>query len=202
MIIKSISLPTDINIQLTDYANDVLHSPVRYIDNIRSNRHVKDTIDHYSSNVPGISDEFILNKDLSSLTWGNASLETCLYSKLHYISLPPFEVAVLLIKFLEDIVGKKIAQPSGSFLYPIDGYMGWHTNSNSPGIRAYVVYNQHEHGSYFKYVDTSSGNPVIVTDWDICGWNVRIFNIPEHNYFWHCVNVINSPRISFGYKFK
>jgi hypothetical protein len=161
-------------------------------------------IDQYSYKNPGVADQFILNKDLKSIQWNNETLETCFHSKLEYISLPPINVAIPLMKFLEETVGKKIKEPSGNFLYQVGGYMGWHTNSNSPGIRAYVAYCSHDSGSYFKYVDMSSGSPKIITDWDTFGWNVRIFDISDDcdNYLWHCVDSPNAIRISFGYKFK
>ena len=40
---------------------------------------------------------------------------------------------------------------SGYNFYPKHGYCGWHTNSDSPGERIYLVYNQEDKKSFFRY---------------------------------------------------
>lgn len=201
-MIKKLVLPLELSILMTEYAENILKDPSAFIDNKRT-KNFNSKINQYDDSIPGVSDTFINNHNLSMIEWDGKTLETCLYSNLTYISLPPVSITAKLVTFIENEISVRLVTPTGNFLYPIGGYMGWHTNSNSPGIRVYAVYTPIDNGSYFKYVDTTSTEPTIITDWDTVGWNIRIFDIHSDNgeYLWHCVGAPSAPRISFGYKF-
>lgn len=83
---------------------------------------------------------------------------------------------------------------SGHYYYPKTGYMGWHTNSNKPCKRVYIVYSDGQ--SFFRY---KQGNDII-TDYDNIGITVREFDIPElPEQLWHCVGSYAN-RFSFGFR--
>ena len=88
---------------------------------------------------------------------------------------------------------------SGSFWYPNNGYMGWHTNENQMGGRLYCSYAAEEHKSFFRY--QIPGTEEIVTSWDEKGWTFRYFEVGDtpETRFWHCV-YSNTDRISIGIK--
>lgn len=199
--ITKLILPPEILDPMTEYAESILARPGRYI-----TADVVPELDDFDVNdprVPGISDDFILNRDLNTTVWGDKTLHMGLYSKLSHISYPPIELSKKVMSSLEEATGLTMQLPRGNFLYPKGGYMGWHTNSDVPGLRVYMVYSPMENNSYFKYVDrTDLDNPKIVTDWDDKGWTVRAFypsGLPI-NYLWHCIYSNEAaPRISFGY---
>lgn len=197
MSLIKLTLPIEIESPLTEYANNVLARPGRY-----TNPNTKDPnigLDPYDTSSPGITDEFIQDWNLNSVTWGDISLQSTRCDNLSIISFPPMKISLTLIEFLEDNTQQKLVRPTGNFLYPKGGYMGWHTNGNMPGSRVYLAYSPEDNGSYFKYVDRS--NNTIVTDWDYKGWTVRKFEVSQipSKYLWHCVGAPNAPRISFGY---
>lgn len=208
-MITKLILPSDSDIytRLTDYTNKVLETPNRYINdhfvdycNSSDNRLKVD-----DPKLPGISDEFILNHDLDTVRWRDLLLTTCIFVDLYHISYPPFQTTLDFAQWIANETSTTFVEPRGHFLYPKGGYMGWHTNSDMPGIRVYATYTQTPNASYFKYVDRwSSDTPQIVTDWDEPGWTIRMFDPygVSHKYLWHCVNAIDAPRISFGFKFK
>lgn len=86
---------------------------------------------------------------------------------------------------------------SGHFLYKPEGFMGWHTNINSRGLRIYFVYADEHQKSFFRYWDDE--NKQIITDYDNKGWNVRLFNVTRQRPFWHCV-YSDTNRYSFGFR--
>jgi len=88
---------------------------------------------------------------------------------------------------------------SGSFWYRSDGFMSWHTNSNSPGIRMYVTYAEEPGKSYFRYFDDSLGE--VKTSLDDLGWQFRIFKVSKTQPLWHCVKS-QTNRLSFGLRLK
>jgi hypothetical protein len=92
---------------------------------------------------------------------------------------------------------KKVEQ-SGHFLYPKNGCMGWHTNSNSTGLRCYINYSENG-DSYFKYYDMEQNKTY--TTQDNIGWSIRYFDVynDPNKYFWHCV-YSNTNRISIGFR--
>ena len=87
---------------------------------------------------------------------------------------------------------------SGNFLYPKNGYMGWHTNADTPYLRCYITYSENG-DSYFKYRDPNTKE--IIIDTDNIGWTMRYFVISNkiEELFWHCV-YSNTNRISIGYR--
>lgn len=87
--------------------------------------------------------------------------------------------------------------PSGHWYYPKDGgYMGWHTNSDAPFERLYLVYSTTGE-SWFKYYCDKSKKVVSVKDKK--GWNVYSFHTPKDPLFWHCVYT-ECDRYSFGFR--
>lgn len=196
-----LTLPPHLEEPLTAYAEEILKNPGRYI-----NPSIKesDIVDPSDTTSPGIMDKFLQNWNLCSVDWGGINLQKNKCNNLSLISFPPMSITHPLITFLEEQTEKWLIKPSGHFLYPKGGYMGWHTNGDMPGIRVYLAYSPIENGSYFKYVDRSTDTPTIVTDWDNKGWTVRVFEVSHHpnHFLWHCVEAPNAPRISFGYWFR
>ena len=87
---------------------------------------------------------------------------------------------------------------AGEFVYPKNGYMGWHTNANTPYLRCYMTYSENG-DSYFKYRDPYTKE--IVVSKDNIGWTMRYFKISDRidELLWHCV-YSNTTRISLGYR--
>jgi len=83
---------------------------------------------------------------------------------------------------------------SGLFYYPSTGYMGWHTNSEKPCKRVYIVYSDGK--SFFRYKDAQDN---IVTDWDKKGVDIKEFDIPEDDKLWHCI-YSEGNRVSIGFR--
>ncbi len=85
----------------------------------------------------------------------------------------------------------------GNFYYPPTGYMGWHTNADTPGERIYITWASEDKKSFFRYYDNEKNE--IVTDYDDKGLTIRQFTIPESApHFWHCVGS-ECDRFSFGF---
>jgi hypothetical protein len=87
---------------------------------------------------------------------------------------------------------------SGRIWYPVNGFMGWHTNSNSEGLRLYCSYAREANKSFFRYCDPETNE--IITSWDDSGWNFRIFKISK-KHLWHSV-YSDTDRFSIGYTLK
>lgn len=85
--------------------------------------------------------------------------------------------------------------PSGHFWYPPGAYMGWHTNSEAPGIRIYVTHAEEPGRSFFRYREPASGRVVTALD---DRWNVRLFRVSAQTPFWHAV-YSDTNRFSLGY---
>ena len=102
------------------------------------------------------------------------------------------------IYFLQKKFLKSSILLSGHFLYPKNGYMGWHTNADTPYLRCYITYSENG-DSYFKYRDPITKE--IITDKDNLGWTLRYFKISNKidELLWHCV-YSNTTRISMGYR--
>lgn len=98
--------------------------------------------------------------------------------------------------FIEEKFNKKVT--SSNFIqYPVNGYMRWHTNSDYPGERIYVVYSENGE-SYFKYLDNDSDKVIEIKD--NVGWSINTFCIPKlPEKFWHCV-YSHTNRISIGFR--
>lgn len=84
---------------------------------------------------------------------------------------------------------------SGLHYYPQYAYMGWHTNARYPGKRFYLTYAEEGDKSFLRYEE----NGEIITDMDKYGWQTREFDIPEENYYWHCVGS-RTKRYSLGFR--
>ena len=87
-----------------------------------------------------------------------------------------------------------------------DGYMGWHTNSNSPGYRFYFVYNTDDNSSFMRFINPKNGK--MITQHEPKGWSLNVFQIGNYvDPLWHCVYT-KTQRFSIGlatsnrYKFK
>jgi len=109
------------------------------------------------------------------------------------------------IDFLHKIISRYLAGRnikgmgvSGRIWYPENGFMGWHTNSNSHGLRMYCTFAREDNKSFFRYCDPETNE--VVTSWDKQGWNFRIFKISE-KHLWHSV-YSETDRFSIGYTLK
>lgn len=86
--------------------------------------------------------------------------------------------------------------PSGFFLYPPKGYMGWHTNTETPGWRFYVNCSDEPGRSFIRYRNPYSGE--IVTSWDKT-MSFRLFRVTRENPIWHAV-WSGTNRFSLGFR--
>ena len=86
---------------------------------------------------------------------------------------------------------------TGHFLYPKNGFMGWHTNSNEPYYRVYLTYTEEGNKSFFRYMDWDTKK--IITSWDQKGLTIRKFKTYEECPLWHCVGS-ETNRLSLGYE--
>jgi len=88
-----------------------------------------------------------------------------------------------------------------ALFYPPEGFVGWHTNHNSPSYQILFTWSETGDG-YFRYQDPKTKE--IVTLHDKPGWNVRVHYFgseSEPDYlFWHCAYT-KCDRFSFAYKF-
>lgn len=91
---------------------------------------------------------------------------------------------------------KLLVQPSGFFLYPPYGYMGWHTNSESPGWRFYVNTSEEPGSSFIRYRHPFTGEIVTSRDKEM---NFRLFRVSRENPIWHAV-YSETYRFSLGYR--
>ena len=106
----------------------------------------------------------------------------------------------LLLKEVQRLVKSNHVIPSGCFLYPPTGYMGWHTNCLEPVKRLYITYASEDKKSFFRYRDPETKQ--IITDYDDKGITLREFNVTDKPpYFWHCVGS-ECNRLSFGYQIR
>jgi hypothetical protein len=102
-----------------------------------------------------------------------------------------------MIRGLAKVYNSASIIQSGDFYYPAKGYMGWHTNSNTPGRRVYVTYSAKAGENSFLYIKDGK----IVKDYDDAGWTAREFIVGDqpNNLFWHAVDAV-IPRISMGFR--
>ena len=95
---------------------------------------------------------------------------------------------------LESLIEEKYnikVSASGLCWYPPKSYMGWHTNSNLPGKRIYIVWAKEDNKSFFRWRDSKTQE--VHTKWEKKGWNINIFDAPD----WHAV-ASWTDRISIG----
>jgi hypothetical protein len=79
-------------------------------------------------------------------------------------------------------------------IYAPNSGMNWHTNSDAPGVRLYLTYNDKD--SFFDY--KQNGKFVKMTESK--GWHIKLFDVlPEKPYLWHTIKA-NGTRYSIGYK--
>ncbi len=93
--------------------------------------------------------------------------------------------------------GKRLEiRSSGFFLYPPQGYMGWHTNWQNPGWRLYASYAEEPEKSFLRYRDPKTCQVVTSLDHQL---NFRLFRVSADQPFWHAV-YSDTYRYSLGYK--
>lgn len=101
-----------------------------------------------------------------------------------------------ILPLVSDLVGFELSEVSGRTAYPRGGWMGWHSNSNRPGRRAYCIWNEHENASFFRWAGPGDH---LHTDCEPRGWLVRTFEIPPSpGRLWHCVWA-GGPRFALGF---
>lgn len=93
--------------------------------------------------------------------------------------------------YLEEVDNQAYVN-TGLFYCPPGGFCGWHTNSNSPGPRMYLVWAEEDNKSFFRWKDPYTGE--IITKWEKKGWNVNKFVAPV----WHTLASWTN-RISIGF---
>lgn len=84
--------------------------------------------------------------------------------------------------------------------YPVNGFMGWHTNWNASGYNILITYNSEENGGYFRYRDPKTKE--IVTLIDPKGWSCKVGYFgnrsEEDKIFYHCCSN-TAERLTLGY---
>lgn len=99
-----------------------------------------------------------------------------------------------LIHLLQEIYPNYNIINSGMFYYPETGYMGWHTNSNAPCKRVYIVYS--DGNSFFRYIKDDK----VITEWDKPGVSIKEFDIKDgEEKLWHCIYSFGD-RVSIGFR--
>ena len=128
--------------------------------------------------------------ELDKIIKEHKDLRKC--SKLSPIRIYPTDCpdVASLLRFLED---KFII--TNYLWYPMNSWMGWHTNTHRTGERIYLVWAEEDNKSFFRYRDADTGE--IITKWEKSGWQINRFNISTNPMFWHCVGSYTN-RISIG----
>ena len=110
-----------------------------------------------------------------------------------------YEKQVYKVKdIIQNIYKSERVDIRNTIYYPPTGYMGWHTNCESPGERLYITWASEDKKSFFRYYDHEKDE--IITDYDDKGITVRQFTITKSApYFWHCVGS-ECDRFSFGFR--
>ena len=88
-----------------------------------------------------------------------------------------------------------------SSIYPPEGFIGWHTNSNKPGYNVIFTFSETGKG-FFRYKDPRTKE--IVTIQDEPGWTAKAgyFGSTDNDIFWHCAkNYLEGPRLTCSYVF-
>jgi len=94
------------------------------------------------------------------------------------------------MSYLEETDGV-LYRNSGLFFCPPKGFCGWHTNSDAPGPRMYLVWAEEDNKSFFRWEDPHTGE--IKTKWEKKGWNINKFVAPV----WHTLASWTN-RVSIG----
>ncbi len=96
--------------------------------------------------------------------------------------------------FIAEIIDILDADECTNTIYYSSGsFIDWHTNSDNPGIRTYILFTPTP--GIFRY-KTQTGE--IVDDYDYAGWTMRRFLVDPLKPLWHCVY---SPSLRFAYGF-
>lgn len=92
---------------------------------------------------------------------------------------------------LEHIIQDKVIPNMQLIYYPTNGYMNWHTNSNNPSTRIYLVRASENPSSKIKFKNK------IIKDKPF--WSFNIFKIKDKT--WHCIDA-KTERLSLGFHYK
>ena len=69
-----------------------------------------------------------------------------------YMGLYGWKIGIQQTKtILEDMLQNKVIPNMQLIYYPKNGYMNWHTNSNNPSTRIYLVRSTENPKSYMKF---------------------------------------------------
>jgi len=158
-----------------------------------------------------ISTELMYDNEVNKKTIIRCSLETYNEIKLdnRKVALNDslvYTCTYTCLKLLKQIINKISKEYNINYLslsnkllyYKNNGYMGWHTNINTPGDRWYLVYNTHDNSSFFRYIDPETNE--MITKWEPKGWSINHFVIGKKDKpLWHCIYT-SEIRISIGMK--
>lgn len=107
-----------------------------------------------------------------------------------YIDIPKGFVATIHQQIIKNDKHSSAIRYSNCIGYPPKGGMGWHTNSNSAGMRIYASFSENGDSGMVWYKDGK-----IVIDKDTTGLNIRQFTVPCWHGVWS-----NCYRFSLGFK--
>ena len=108
-----------------------------------------------------------------------------------YMGLYGWKIVIQETKaILEDMLQDKVIPNMQLIYYPKNGYMNWHTNSNNPSTRIYIVRSTGNPKSCMKFKDK------IIYDKPL--WSVNIFDVGKDS--WHCVDA-KTERLSLGFHY-
>jgi len=83
------------------------------------------------------------------------------------------------------------------YLYDVDNFMGWHTNSASPAWRIYLTYTEEPNKSYICHFDEETQK--VVKSYDKEGITCRAFNLKDYPPLKHSV-LSQTKRWSIGFR--
>jgi hypothetical protein len=136
-------------------------------------------------------------EDKVSLRYLDTSQDIPTCNEKNLFNFGDLRITQKFIHLIKEVYPGKHVAVSGNFYYASTGFMGWHTNSDSPCDRVYITWASEGGKSFFRYRDD---NGDIITDYDDPGITVRRFNIPENPpHLWHCVGS-ECDRLSFGFR--
>ncbi|BAQ86093.1 hypothetical protein [uncultured Mediterranean phage uvMED] len=109
-----------------------------------------------------------------------------------WYSFDGYKIFINKVKlFLEDRLDTKIIPNFNLVYYPKNGYMNWHTNSDNPCTRIYLVRAEENPLSEMRFENR------IIKDDPL--WSFNVFKIEDKT--WHCVNAL-TPRLSLGFHYQ
>jgi len=107
-----------------------------------------------------------------------------------YVDIPKDFVDTIYQQAILNDVHSSAIKYSNCIGYPPKGGMGWHTNSDSAGMRIYASFSENGDSGMVWYKDGR-----IVVDKDTIGLNIRQFTVPCWHGVWS-----NCYRFSLGFK--